>query len=178
MANALERLSADENVQQRFCLFINGLDEYHGDHRDVIKILKRLSDGKNFKLCVSSRSWNIFDNAFGQEVSKKLYIHELTRHDILRYTTSTLQEDINWRMGSSGDIRYEKLIEDITEAAQGVFLWVVLVIRSVLEGLSSGDSIRLLDRRMSEIPKDLGPFLRHILSSIISRWLCTSKLHF
>ena len=47
-----------------------------------------------------------------------------------------------------------------------MFLWVVLVVRSVLEGLSNGDSIKLLERRMQELPKDLGPFFRHILSSI------------
>ncbi len=166
MSKALERLSSHEGATQQFCLFIDGLDEYHGDHLHVVRILKQLSERRNFKLCVSSRPWNVFEDELGLDAAKKLYVHELTRHDIRRYITSTLQENSHWKSGANVDPRYKNLVEDITERAQGVFLWVVLVVRSVLEGLSNGDSIKLLEQRMRELPRDLEPFFRHILTSI------------
>ncbi|KAL1840420.1 hypothetical protein VTJ49DRAFT_494 [Mycothermus thermophilus] len=42
----------------------------------------------------------------------------------------------------------------------------MIVVRSVLDGLSNGDSIKLLDQRIEEFPVDLEPFFRHILTSI------------
>lgn len=166
MTRALCALASKDNVSQRFCIFVDGLDEYHGNPLDIIKILESLSQGRNIKLCVSSRPWNIFEDNIGLEPSKKLYIHELTASDIYRYTNSRLQEDINWRDGALIDPRYTKLIHRITDRAQGVFLWVVLVVRSVLEGISDGDSIQMLECRIEAIPQELGPFFRRILSSV------------
>jgi hypothetical protein len=166
MSSALGRLSSHEGATQHFCLFIDGLDEYHGDHLHVVRVLKQLSERSNFKLCVSSRPWNVFEDELGSNSAKKLSVHELTRHDIQQYITSTLQENYHWKSGANVDPRYKNLVEDITERAQGVFLWVVLVVRSVLDGLSNGDSIKLLEQRMRELPRNLGPFFRHILTSI------------
>ena len=166
MSRALERLSPREGVTQHLCLFIDGLDEYDGDHLHVVRLLKQLSERCSFKLCVSSRPWNVFEDELGLDATKKLYVHELTYHDIRQYITSTLQEDPHWKSGACVDLRYKNLVDDITAKAQGVFLWVVLVVRSVLDGLSNGDSIKLLEQRMRELPQDLGPFFRHILTSI------------
>lgn len=43
------------NTALRFCFFIDGLDEYDGDHEDVIQLLHDLARGKNVKICASSR---------------------------------------------------------------------------------------------------------------------------
>ncbi|MBE3049206.1 hypothetical protein IMZ48_43255 [Candidatus Bathyarchaeota archaeon] len=178
MSAALHRLSSHEAIAQRFCIFIDGLDEYHGEHRDLISVLQGLSTGGNFKLCVSSRPWNTFEDSLGTDTAKKLYLHELTQHDIQQYTSSTLQQDMNWKVSALTDIRYNELTEEITTKSQGVFLWVVLVVRSVLDGLSNGDSIRMLERRIKEIPRDLGPFFKHILRSISSIYHKQTALYF
>ncbi|KAK2730167.1 hypothetical protein CKAH01_09689 [Colletotrichum kahawae] len=166
MLSTLHKLSNIDTNMPRFCLFVDGLDEYHGDPKEVVRILQTLACGKNFKLCVSSRPWNVFEDSLGLQESQKLYLHELTRHDIHQYISSTLQEDHSWKLEAISDARYTNLIEQITTKAQGVFLWVVLVVRSVLEGLSNSDSIQLLEKRIEQIPRDLGPFFRHILQSI------------
>ncbi|KAK8855235.1 nacht nucleoside triphosphatase [Apiospora arundinis] len=178
MTAALQRLASDTSVDQRFCIFIDGLDEYHGDHLDVIKVVKSLAEGRNFKLCVSSRPWNVFEDSLGGELVKKLYVHDLTAHDIQEYTSSTLGEDSNWKAGSLSDPRYQSLIDTITSRAQGVFLWVLLVVRSILEGVSDGDSIYLLEQRLERIPRDLEPFFRQILSSVSSLYYRQMALYF
>ncbi len=53
----------------RFCFFIDGLDEYEEGRmtsRDLINIVESLGRSSNVKLCVSSRPWSAFADAFGQ----------------------------------------------------------------------------------------------------------------
>ncbi|KAK8131924.1 hypothetical protein PG999_000097 [Apiospora kogelbergensis] len=178
MTAALRRLASDTSVNHRFCIFIDGLDEYHGEHLDVIQVVKSLAEGRNFKLCVSSRPWNVFEDSLGGELVKKLYVHDLTAHDIQEYTSSTLGEDSNWKAGSLIDPRYQSLINTITSRAHGVFLWVLLVVRSILEGVRDGDSIYLLEQRLERIPRDLEPFFRQILSSVSSLYYRQMALYF
>ncbi|KAL1840419.1 hypothetical protein VTJ49DRAFT_493 [Mycothermus thermophilus] len=103
MSNALERLASHDNDAVRFCLFIDGLDEYDGDHRQIVRMLKHLSQHPNFKLCVSSRPWNVFEDGLGLDPKKKLYTHELTRNDIQKYIASTLGESPHWPSGPTID---------------------------------------------------------------------------
>jgi len=177
MLDALARLSSAQ-VRIRFFLFIDGLDEYHGDHLHLLKIIETLGRSQNFKLCVSSRPWNVFEDALGLDPQRKLYIHELTRRDIQRYISSTLAENKHWRTESPRDTRYQALTDDITDRAQGVFLWVALVVRSVQEGLTNGDSIQMLQQRTRELPNELGPFFRHILTSIPEIYHTQMALYF
>lgn len=179
LSEALYRLSkTPDGSSKRFCFFIDGLDEYHGDHRELIRILSAISANHNIKLCVSSRPWNVFEDALGQDSSRKLYVHELTRNDIIEYTNSTFQQDANWVSGARINPRYGMLVDEITDKAQGVFLWVVLVVRSLREGLSNGDSLHMLELRIKNMPQELGPFFRHILSSISSIYHVQMALSF
>ena len=50
--------------------------------------------------------------------------------------------------------------------AQGVFLWVHLVVRSLIEGLLNLDPISILRKRLREFPKDLYDFFRLIFESL------------
>lgn len=69
-----------------FRLFVDGLDEFHGDHLELVRMLKQISQSKRFKICVSSRPWNVFEDELGQDESKRLYMHQLTRLDIQHYS--------------------------------------------------------------------------------------------
>ena len=55
----VDRLSskslASEGHQIRFCFFIDGLNDYDGDHRDIIELLRRMSACSDIKICASSR---------------------------------------------------------------------------------------------------------------------------
>jgi len=72
----------------KICLFIDGLDEFSGDHLDLCSLLESFSKSDHVKLCVSSRPWNIFDTAFGSDSLKILIIHEHTTKDIRRFAIS------------------------------------------------------------------------------------------
>jgi hypothetical protein len=47
------------------------------------------------------------------------------------------------------------LIKDVTLKASGVFLWVRLAVKSLLDGLRDGDTVEDLQARLLLIPPDL-----------------------
>lgn len=149
----------------RVCLFVDGLDESQGDHLDMAMFLAELCRSPVLKLCVSSRPWNVFEQSFGKSASSKIYMHELTKPDILRYTRSRLGEHPHWSDTVCPD-EGQMLIEAITFRARGVFLWVFLVTKILREGLTNGDTFEDLKIMLESFPPELEPFYRHILDSI------------
>ncbi|KAH8705046.1 hypothetical protein BGW36DRAFT_456579 [Talaromyces proteolyticus] len=146
--------------------FIDGLDEYNGDHFELIRTIQTITKLKNVKLCVSSRPWNCFEDAFGQDPRHKLYLQDLTKDDIAKYAREKLQELPGWNILKGSHSRYQQIVHDIVQRAQGVFLWVFLVIRSLREGLANGDSIALLHERLLELPSDLEEFFERLIKSV------------
>ncbi|KAJ6789503.1 hypothetical protein PWT90_07163 [Aphanocladium album] len=114
----LARLPA---VNTKICLFIDGLDEFYGHPEDAIRLLQGISaDNNSVKICVSSRPWVEFEDAFGRGDCSKLYMHELTKDDMRKYV-----QDLLSLKGADS----ESLVENIVEKAEGVFLWAFLVLR-------------------------------------------------
>ncbi len=62
--------------------------------------------------------------------------------------------------------RYGHLIDEIVKRANGVFLWVTLVVRSLRRGLIYADTISDLERRLDSLPPDLETFFKQILDSV------------
>ena len=58
------------------------------------------------------------------------------------------------------------LIEEIDDAAQGVFLWVELVVNSLLNGLGNHDQIKDLQKRLKALPPGLDKLYDHIVLKI------------
>ncbi|KAK3370830.1 hypothetical protein B0T24DRAFT_531769, partial [Lasiosphaeria ovina] len=162
----LQKIGGWESLRVKMCFFIDGLDEYEGDHVDFCKILKDLSASPNLKLCISSRPWNVFEDSFGRSDSSKLYVHELTRSDIRSYAEQRLHEHPRWHDLEVPPELSTWLVDQITERAAGVFLWVFLVTRELRSGLTEYDSFSDLQRRLEAIPTDLGVFFRQILESV------------
>ncbi|KAK4214915.1 hypothetical protein QBC37DRAFT_472355 [Rhypophila decipiens] len=146
----------------RICLFVDGLDEYQGDHQDLIEILEGWSLSENIKICASSRPWVEFTSAFGSG-HWKLQVQDLTRQDISNYSTDKLKshKDID-SYGSEVD----SIAQEISLRAQGVFLWVYLVVRSLIRGMRYMDTIEDLWERLNELPTDLEEYFRRMLDSI------------
>lgn len=64
------------------------------------------------------------------------------------------------------DDRSQDLVQEIVVKAQGVFLWVTLVIRSLLTGLRNADRISDLQRRLRSFPLTLEGFFHNMLASV------------
>jgi hypothetical protein len=159
----LRVLSAIESLQ-KVVFFIDGLDEYHGSHADMIEFIQDLT-GPNIKLCISSRPWNIFEDAFKQRPSLRL--EDLTFSDIRYYVDSKLSSNPGFtELQVINSPRAKQLVENVTIKASGVFLWVCLVTKSLLEGLSDGERLSDLQRRLDSLPADLEKLFWKMLGSL------------
>ncbi|ORY12629.1 hypothetical protein BCR34DRAFT_650510 [Clohesyomyces aquaticus] len=149
-----------------FFFLIDGLDEYNGHHEEIVDILQDLNSSKNIKLCVSSRPWNRFEHAFGSSDERKLYLRTLTAKDIELFTKEQLLSQIKTLHLQEELSTYHSITDEIVARAKGVFLWVVLVVRSLRDGMFNDDSIEILQERLAALPTDLEPFFEHIINSV------------
>lgn len=167
LLECVKALADQKDSKTRFCIFVDGLDEFEGDPLDLIKPLQALSRSHLVKLCVSSRPWNAFEEGFGQRPDLKLYVHDLTIGDIRAFTSERLMSHPRWDTFASNEDS-TSIVEDIAQRSHGVFLWVFLVTRELREGLTNFDTLADLKRRLDRMPSELGPFFKHILDSVDS----------
>lgn len=79
----------------KICIFIDGLDEYEGDHSELITTLQTISQSPFIKICAASRPWQNFRDAF--DLSPwKLHVEDLTKEDIKRYVRDTLEHNTQY----------------------------------------------------------------------------------
>jgi hypothetical protein len=162
---AIESIKTQPGLPVRFCFFIDGLDEYSGDHDKLSRLVRALVLVPGTKICVSSRPWNVFTEHFGEDDTSMIYIHDLTLGDIRSYATSELSQETGWLTSKLHEDK-EWIIDQITERAQGVFLWVYLVTRQLKEGLMNHDTASDLRKRLDSIPTDLEEFFKKIVDSV------------
>ncbi|RYP91376.1 hypothetical protein DL770_002516 [Monosporascus sp. CRB-9-2] len=148
LQNAFTNLLRLAGPQLRLCFLIDGLDEYEGDPDDV-----------------AHRPWPVFVSLFKDSPGLKL--QDLTEDDIRIYVRDKLEADKDMREL----VEHEPdgagwLVQEVTRRASGVFLWVYLVVRSLVRGLRDGDDMACLYRRLCSLPVDIENLYAHILEQI------------
>jgi adenylate kinase family enzyme len=166
LSKILRGVAQGDTGDIKLYLFVDGLDEFEGDHQEVCEILSSLATSQHIKLCVSSRPWNVFKDQFGQDCTKHLAVHELTASDMETFVQGELNAHRNWKTNRTSAAERASLVRDIRTRANGVFLWVTLVTQSLCRGLTNHDNIHDLKRRLQILPTDLGDLFKHILHRI------------
>lgn len=170
LSTAIQNIVVRGCLSSRFCFFIDGLDEYDdkagGDHYNLIQDLDRLAQTPGVKLCVTSRPWNVFVKRYEGNTDYMFKLQDLTSVDMQRYIRDTLEEDERFLRLLSSEPRSLTLVTQIKDKADGVFLWVYLVVRSLLRGLNENDGIEELEMRLAEIPTDLHDFYAKIVQTV------------
>lgn len=165
LLDGLENLLSAAN-ERCVLIFVDGLDEFNGEASNLIEILETIGRIPNIKICVSSRPWLDFTDAFSNS-PWKLYLQDLTRKDIERFTLDTLESNSRFRLFKRRNHKESlDLVSRITDRAEGVFLWVHLAVRSLIRGIVNADDISDLQRRLDELPRQLEPFFERMLNAI------------
>jgi hypothetical protein len=168
--DAIDSIVASGSLTSNFCFFVDGLDEYTdtqaGDHYILIQYLDHLAQSSHVKLCVSSRPWNVFKDRYDKHADLKFVLQDLTSKDMLKCAMGQLQEDERFRRLASREPQALLLATQIRDKAEGVFLWVSLVTRSLKRGLSERDDTNALERRLAQTPSDLKKYFRSIFKNI------------
>lgn len=164
---ALERLRKALDSSHALCLFIDGLDEYNGDHW---KLGHELASWKSdhVKICVSARPYNAFDQTLPLDTSRHFRLQDLNQEDIMHYVQATLSEDQRFgELRAQDDYAAEETIRSLTGRSDGVFLWAVLATRTLLGGLGNMYSAtQLLEFLDTDIPSDLEAMFLQILDRL------------
>lgn len=144
-------------VSLHLCLFLDALDEHSGDNEELVRMIKSLvqesSPAVSIKICVASRPWPIFKTAFSGCLG--LILQDHTCQDIFDYTHSRLADALTPEEQSQNEARLFKLTEKVAMKAQGVFIWVRLVVSEISQGLRDGTSFGELDTLISRMPEEL-----------------------
>ena len=166
--DCLKRLIVESQSSIKIAFFVDGLDEFEGDdtaRTEIIDLFRDIASNPNVKVCVSSRPWLIFKDAFQGQPS--LLLQELTHNDIRDYVQAELGEHPKFKkLETKDESSCQQLVLDITTKADGVFLWVYLVVRSLRQGLSKEDGIRDLKRRLDHTPADLESYFAQLMSTL------------
>ncbi|KAI0425835.1 hypothetical protein F5Y09DRAFT_87184 [Xylaria sp. FL1042] len=161
-------LSHDES--KRFFFIIDGLDEYISphtqDHQDLVNAIRKLAASPQVKICVSSRPWTVYMDAFSGDIHQCLKLEDLTKDDIRSYTTDKFLAHNQYRKLLHMNPGYSSLVESVVTKSQGVFLWVFLVVRELLDGFTYSDTLNIMRRRLDSFPSTLERFFQHMLDSV------------
>jgi len=162
-------LAADE---RKICFFIDGLDEYEGDSIRTAELAEYLGDlaksSTNIKLVVSSRPLHELQAHI--KAWPHLMLQDLTSGDISTYVEDKLRKNVQMlRLEKQESTATAQLVDELVSRASGVFLWVYVVIRSLLDGLESRDKVVDLMLRVCELPTELDELFSVMLGRISPR---------
>ncbi|KAK5052771.1 hypothetical protein LTR84_002637 [Exophiala bonariae] len=153
----------------KYCFFIDGLDEYSGHYQGAVQFIDKLSKLSNVKILVSSRPEPGFVDAFSSKPMLKL--EDLTRTDIKNYVEHKIEDHPHMaHLLAQDPVEAREIITELVDKASGVFLWVVLACRSVLDGFIAFDRVSEIRTRVEELPPELAELFRHMLGKIEPRY--------
>lgn len=165
LRQAMETITTECSFpHHRFFFFIDGLDEYEGDstdHLTLAKSLQKWSVLADMKLCVSSRPHTEFLDVFDSNL--QMHLHHLTRADIELFTMAMFEKETNFDNTNEG---CRDIVRDIVDSADGVFLWVRLVVRSLLDGFRHRYPVAHLKQKLEKMPRELDLLFDRIFNSI------------
>ena len=151
----------------RFCMFIDGLDEYDGLPTDIIDRLQLLAKAEGIKMCLASRPWVPFRDAFAEgNCDGSLLLEKHTKRDIERFVKDILEKDRRFTLAERKDKSYHLFVAEVIERALGVFLWVYLVVNELLKGLGERNKIEDLQAKLDAMPSDLESYFKRIFDRV------------
>ncbi|RFU29568.1 hypothetical protein B7463_g6785, partial [Scytalidium lignicola] len=138
-----------------FCFFIDGLDEYEEtrqeDYKDMVNLLCKWTEAAPNGIKISE---------------KRLRLQDLTRGDMEQYVRDKLK-------GAHNE-DFSRLIHSIVTRANGIFLWVALVVKSLRERLEETSELSILEKELDPLPDELEDLFRYLLGSVSKSMRTTS----
>lgn len=164
-------LSDDSSI--RYCFIVDGIDEYDGDPAAIVDLISSLSGSKLAKFILSSRPLPVCVDGFAD--LPQLRLQDLTQDDIRQYAEGQLMPRLQKRSFTTADCG--QIVGQIVAKSCGVFIWVVLSVKSLLRGLENRDRLDELQTRLEELPPDLADLYSHMMMQMSPSYQ-TQAAHF
>ncbi len=172
LQEALRSIVVKFPINAEVILFIDGFDECDGSHADQLDFLKDLvessKDSKlSIKICIASRA--DVDIRLRLSNYPSLAIHHFTDPDISLYVAGRLK--VAWeRMASQPDGTTatfdQELIDNVVRKAEGVFVWVNLVVTQLVMAIEAEDEGGDLHQQVARFPEGLEQLYQRIVAKM------------
>ncbi|KAF4948223.1 hypothetical protein FSARC_13789 [Fusarium sarcochroum] len=177
LINCFDTLTAKAGNDYSLALLIDGLDEFEGDHKQLVNLFHRMNMHEGVKVCVSSRPWNVFDDKYGR--GPMLKVENLTKEDIEVFVRDKFsQSDGFQELEAMFPDEVDRLLRDLVDKAQGVFLWVAIVVEFWLDDLTEGIRLSKLQATLDDIPDDVAKLFERIWNRIDPRFRAEASEYF
>ena len=92
--------------------------------------------------------------------------------DIKDYVTAEMTSDHGFELLQGTEPEYaQSLINNVVSKASGVFLWVTIVVKSLLAGMRQGDRVCDLQKQLDLLPPELEGLYERILNTLEPQYL-------
>lgn len=140
---------ADEETSAQLAEVIND------GHQEIAELVQSLSKYNNVRLCISSRPLIVFRDNFAG--CKSMELHTLTSGDISKYVGDRLAgNELLSQLTILEPTFEDEVKKEILAKADGVFLWVKLVLTVLVRGLKQRDTVEELLQKLRLMPQELG----------------------
>ena len=172
LQEALQRIVSESPINAGLVLFVDGFDECDGNHANQLDFLKDLVESSkgsklSIKMCIASRAE--VDIRLRLSTYPSLAIHHFTESDIASYVTKRLETA--WDLmasqpdGTTATFDQE-LIDNVVRKAEGVFLWVNLVVTQLVIAIEAEAEASDLHRLVARLPEGLKQLYQSIVAKI------------
>lgn len=153
---ALLQILTQRRLPVRITLFLDALDEYAGNPTRIANLLehavKQTKHSKTrLKICFTSRPWDVFKDHFTRQPG--FFMQDHTRSDIDNYAKAMMSRHV--MADTLSEPVSHSLRSQVVERAEGLFLWVQLVLDMILLELVHGASPEELHRILAAFPDGL-----------------------
>ena len=172
LQEALQHIVMKSPINARVVLFIDGFDECDGNHASQLDFLKDLVESSkgtklSIKMCIASRAE--VDIRLRLSTYPSLAIHHFTESDITSYVTKRLKKawDLMASQPDGTTATFDQqLIDAVVRKAEGVFLWVNLVVTQLVMAIEAEAEASDLHRLVARLPEGLKQLYKSIVAKI------------
>ena len=161
----LQSIFENKGIDLSITLFIDALDECNEHEWDKILIMLQKCIASSeitdiaLSVCLSSRP----NPELEVGECQSLMLQDENHADIVDFVQSQLRSKAP--NGRTTDY-YKEFADQVIDKADGVFLWVSLVVPKLRKAISRGDTLRRLRDMLNEIPIPLEELFEHILQKL------------
>lgn len=151
----------------RLFILIDGLDECcpQDSHDELMDTLMDIVQRPNFKTCLSSRPWKEFTAKLCR--TRTLRLDKITQFDMVAYTKERICKTTRDQRLTAGEIN--NLVRLVTDRADGVFLWVELVVRAVDVELKKDRGLSRVHSIVNDFPSELKEYFTALIFERIEK---------
>lgn len=167
----LARLTS--GATRKFFLLVDALDECEPQNRPetIAAEISKISRLPNVKLCISCRPWESFTSRFPP--TRTLFLDRLTYMDMELYVESRLihASSSNHLCVEFRDKTTEsqEFLSELVRAAEGVFLWIELLLNELSSELRKGRSFQQLRNTLARFPVGLDRYFEQFVLDRITK---------